>query len=146
MSDSVRPHRRQPTRLPCPWDSPGKNTGVGCHFLLQCMKGKSEIEVTQSCPTLSDPMDRSLPGSSIHGIVQARVLEWGAIAFFVLLSELLWLVISGIFTSIQKYPFKSALYNCIIEQSIKKSALKKILCIYCYSFFYWIACWYIQTF
>ena len=81
MSDSVRPHRWQPTRLPRPWDSPGKNTGVGCHFLLQCMKVKSEREVTQSCPTLSDSMDYSLPGSSIHGIFQARVLEWGAIAF-----------------------------------------------------------------
>ena len=76
MSESVLPHRQQPTRLPCPWDSPGKNTGVGCHFLLQCMKVKSESEVTQSCPTLSDPMDCSLPGSSIHGILQARVLEW----------------------------------------------------------------------
>ena len=63
-----------------PWDSPGKNTGVGCHFLLQCMKVKSEREVAQSCPTLSDPMDCSPPGSSIHGIFQARVLEWGAIA------------------------------------------------------------------
>ena len=71
----------KPTRLPCPWDSPGKNTGVGCHFLLQCMKVKSEREVAQSCPTLSNPMDCSLPGSSIHGIFQARVLEWGAIAF-----------------------------------------------------------------
>ena len=81
MSDSVRPHRRQPTRLPCPWDSPGKNTGVGCHFLLQCMKVKSESDVAQSCPTLSDPMDCSLPGSSVHGLFQARVLEWGAIAF-----------------------------------------------------------------
>ena len=89
MSDSVRPHRRQPTRLPCPWDSPGKNTGVGCHFLLQCMKVKSESEVTQLCPTLSDPMDRSLQGSSIHGIFQARVLEWGAIAFSVISSNLL---------------------------------------------------------
>ena len=64
-----------------PWDSPGKNTGVGCHFLLQCMKVKSESEVAQSCPTRSDPMDCSLPGSSVHGIFQARVLEWGAIAF-----------------------------------------------------------------
>ena len=125
MSDSVRPQRRQPTRLPHPWDSPGKNTGVGCHFLLQCMKVKSESEVTpscrlletpwtaahqaplsigfsrqehwsglpfpfptheseseviQSCPTLRDSMDCSLPGSSNHGIFQARVLEWGAIA------------------------------------------------------------------
>ena len=65
MSDSVRPHSWQPTRLPCPWESPGRNTGVGCHFLLQCMKVKSEGEVTQSCPTLSDPMDCSLPGSSL---------------------------------------------------------------------------------
>ena len=81
MSDSVRPHRRQPTRFLCPWDSPGRNTGVGCYFLLQCMKVKSESEVTQSCPTLSDPMDCSLPGSSVHGIFQARVPEWVAIAF-----------------------------------------------------------------
>ena len=70
MSDSVRPHRWQPTRLPCPWDSPGKNTGVGCHFLLQCMKVKSESEVPQLCLTLRDPMDCKLPGSSIHGIFQ----------------------------------------------------------------------------
>ena len=81
MSDSVWPHRRQPTRLPRPWDSPGKNTGVGCHFLLQCMKMKTESEVAQSCPTLGDPMDCSPLGSSVHGIFQARVLEWGAIAF-----------------------------------------------------------------
>ena len=81
MSDSVRPHRRQPTRLPRPWDSPAKNTGVGCHFLLQFRKVKSESEVTQSCPTLRDPMDCSLPGSSVHGIFQARILEWVAIAF-----------------------------------------------------------------
>ena len=75
VSDSVRPHRQQPTRLPRPWDSPGKNTGVGCHFLLQRMKVKSESKVAQSCPTLSDPMDCSLPGSSIHRIFQARGLE-----------------------------------------------------------------------
>ena len=81
MSDSVRPHRRQPTRLPRPWDSPGKNTGMGCHFLLQCMKVKSENEVAQSCWTHSNPMDCILPGSSVHGIFQARVPEWGAIAF-----------------------------------------------------------------
>ena len=78
---TVQPHRRQPTRLSRLWDSPGKNTGVGCHFLLQCRKVKSESEVTQSCPTLRNPMDCSLPGSSVHGILQARVLEWGAIAF-----------------------------------------------------------------
>ena len=79
--------RGQPTRLPHPWDSPGKNTGMGCHFLLQCRKVKSESEVAQLSPTLSNPMDCSLPGSSVHGIFQARVLEWGAIAF------------SGIYTS-----------------------------------------------
>ena len=72
-------HRWQPTGLPHPWDSPGKNTGVGCHFLLQCMKVKSQSKVAQSCPTLSDPMVFSLPGSSVHGIFQARVLEWGAV-------------------------------------------------------------------
>ena len=72
----VRPHRRQPTRLRRPWDSPGKNTGVGCHFFLQCMKVKSESEVTQSCPTLCDPIDGSPPGSPVPGILQARTLEW----------------------------------------------------------------------
>ena len=80
MSDSVRP-QRQPTRLLRPWDSPGKNTGVGCHFLLQCMKVKSKSEVTQS---LSDPMDCSLPGSSIHGIFQAgfpRQKQWSGLPF-----------------------------------------------------------------
>ena len=81
MSDSVQPQRRQPTRLPRPWDSPGKNTEVDCHFLLQCMKVKSEREVAQSCLTLSDPTDYSLLGSSIHGFFQARVLEWDAVAF-----------------------------------------------------------------
>ena len=76
ISDSVRPHRQQPTKLPSPWDSPGKDTGVGCHLPLQRMKIKSESKVAQSCPTLSNPMDCSLPGSSVHGIFQARVLEW----------------------------------------------------------------------
>ena len=83
MSDSVRPHRWQPTRLLHPWDSPGKNTGVGCHFLLQCMKVKSESEVTQPCLTLCDPIDGSLPGSSIPVILQARILEQVATAFSV---------------------------------------------------------------
>ena len=81
VSDPVRPHRWQPTRFPRPWDSPAKNTGVGCHLLLQYMKVKSEREVAQSCPTLSDPMDCSPPGSSVHGVFQPIVLEWGAIAF-----------------------------------------------------------------
>ena len=80
-SDSVWPHRWQSTRFPHPWVSPGKNTGVGCHFLLGCMKVKSESEVGQSCPTLSDSLDCSLPGSSVHGVFQARQLEWAAISF-----------------------------------------------------------------
>ena len=78
VSNHVRPQRQQPTRPLCPWDSPGKNTGVGCHFLLQCMKVKSESQVAQSCPTLRNPMDCSPPGSSIHGILKARILEWVA--------------------------------------------------------------------
>ena len=81
MSDSVRPHRCQPTRLLHPWDSQGKNTGMGGHFLLQCMKVKSESEVSQLWPTLCNPMDCGLPGSSVHGIFQARVLKWVAISF-----------------------------------------------------------------
>ena len=107
------PHRRQPTRLPRPWDSPGKNTGVGCHFLLQCMKVRSEGEITQSCATLSDPMDCRPPGSSIHGIFQARVLEWGAIAFSV----------SGL-VGVNKKLLTKRLYNpvegwktCVVSQS-----------------------------
>ena len=88
MSDSVRPHRVQPTRLPHPWESLGKNT-VGCHFLLQCRRVKSESEVTQSCPTLRDPMDCSLLGSSVHRIFQARVLEWGAIALTISTTNIL---------------------------------------------------------
>ena len=86
----MRPHWRQPTRLPCLWDSPVKKTGVGCHFLLQCMKVKSESEVAQSCPTLSDPMDYSPPGSSVHGIFQARVLQWGATAFSIIYIGIVW--------------------------------------------------------
>ena len=75
VSNPVQPHRWQPTRLPHPWDSLGKNTGMGCHFLLQCMKVKSQSEVAQSCPTLCDPVDCSLQGSSVHGILQARILK-----------------------------------------------------------------------
>ena len=85
MSDPVHPHRRQPTRIPSPWDSPGKNTRVGCHFLLQCMKGKVKMKL---CPTLSDPMGCSLPGSSIYGIFQVRVLEWGAVASYTITDTL----------------------------------------------------------
>ena len=82
----MQPHRRQPTRLPRPWDSPGRNTGVGCHFPLQCMKVKSESEVAQLCPALHDPMDHSPPGSSVRGLFQARALEWAAIAFSTVLT------------------------------------------------------------
>ena len=118
----MRPHRRQPTRLPCPWDSPGKNIGVGCHFLLQCMKEKSESEVAQSCPTLSDPMDCSLPGSSVHGIFQARVLEWGAIASSDLhFAARLFLLHIFLFLKINKYfqlkrnPFKISYKAGLVE-------------------------------
>ena len=103
----VRPHRRQRTRLLRPWDSPGKNTGVGCHFLLQCMKVKSESEVAQLCPTLCDPMDCSLPGTSVHGIFQARVLEWVAIAFS--LQPL------GLLKYRQKFfLYSSSVYSCVL--------------------------------
>ena len=98
MSDSVRPHGLQPTKLPRPWDSPGKNTGVGCHLLLQCMKVKSQSEVTQSCLTPSDPIDCSPPGSSVHGIFQARVLEWGANTT-VKLTKYLLLLLNAVFTA-----------------------------------------------
>ena len=99
LTDSVWPHRRPPTRLLCPWDSPGKNTGVDCHFLLQCMKVKSESEVSWSCLTLSDLMDCSLPGSSVHGIFQARVLEQGAIAWYGIKTDT---KINGIGWTVQK--------------------------------------------
>ena len=90
---TLQPQRWQPTRLHCSWGSPGKDTGVGCHFLLKCMKVKSESEVAQSCLTLRDPMDCSPPGSSVHGIFQARVLEWGAMAFSLLhLRESIYLI------------------------------------------------------
>ena len=112
MSDSVQPHRQQPTRLRCPWDSPGKNTGVGCHFLLQCMRVKSESEVVQSCPTLRNPMDCSLPGSSINGIFQARALEWGAIAF----SELL--LLQFIITWFRKQMLKVPVFDIPFSHSL----------------------------
>ena len=109
------PHRRQPTRLPHPWDSPGKNTGVGCHFLLQCMKVKSESQVAQSCPTLSDPMDCSPPGSSIHRIFQARLLEWGAIAFSIY-----------IMTSLDE-PLKISKLNCRYPKKFFFSSQKLLI-------------------
>ena len=120
MSDSVRSHRRQPTRLRRPWDSPSKNTGMGCHFLLQCMKVKSEV--AQSCPTPSDPMDCSLPGSSVHGICQARVLEVGChclLCDILVISELKWMRM-GIFNSDDHY-----IYYC--EGSLKRNELALIV-------------------
>ena len=108
MSDPQRPHGLQPTRLLHPWDFPGKNTGVGCLFLLQCMDVKSESEVAQMCPTLSDPMGRSLPGSSIHEIFQSRVLEWGAIVFSKHLQRtyymLLLLLLLSHFSRVHRWP------------------------------------------
>ena len=133
MSDSVRSHRRQPTRLPRPWDSPGENTGVGCHFLLQCMKVKSESEVTQSCPTLSDPMDCSLPGSSLHGIFQERVLEWGAIAFSVLHSRSLLLIVIYFIHStgrpgvLQSMGPQGAGHNVVTEQHFIHSSVYMLI-------------------
>ena len=113
----MRPYRWQPTRFPHPWDSPGKNTGVGCHFLLQCMKVKSEIEVAQSCPTPSDPVDCSLPGSSVYGIFQARVLEWGAIAFSLSLSLSLYIYI---------YIYTHYINVCICVCICRENTIKQI--------------------
>ena len=138
MSDSVRPHRRQPTRLPCPLDSPGKSTGVGCHFLLQCMKVKSESEVAQSCLTPSDPMNCSPPGPSVHGIFQARVLEWGAIA---ILHSKRFLCVFQLMESVEcdsKLMYKCLPWLCIISSSWKPFlqvslvtglALSSVLCV-----------------
>ena len=131
MSDSVWPHRRQPTRLPHRWDSPGKNTGVGCHFLLQCMKVKSESEVAQSCPTLRDPMDRSLPGSSVHGIFQARVLEWGAIVFPANASyhyQMLAIIIITTTTVCIKW-YLANLHFCLLHIMLYRISLYRHLCV-----------------
>ena len=124
------PHRWQPTRLPRPWDSPGKNTRVGCHFLLQCMKvkSKSESEAAQLCPTLSDPMDCSLPGSSVHGIFQARALEWGATAF------------SDVYTTFCLFICQWTLGLLLPFGLISNSALNRVCCTNmpltpCFSFF-----------
>ena len=111
MFDSVRPHGWQPTRLPSPWDSLGKNTGVGCHFLLQCMKVQSESEISQSCLTLSDPIDCSLPGSSVHGIFQARVLEWGVTTYLRLLIFLLAVLIPSCDSSSSVYHMMYSAYK-----------------------------------
>ena len=123
MSDSVRPHRQQPTRLCHPWDCPGKNTGVGCHFLLQCMKVKSESEGAQSCLTLRDPMDCSLPGSSVHGIFQARVLEWVAIAFS--MTNLDSILKRGVITLLTKICLVKAMVFPVVTYGCESWTLKK---------------------
>ena len=128
VSDSVRPQRWQPTRLPRPWDSPGKNAGVGCHFLLQCMKVKSESEVAQSCLTLSDPMDCSPPGSSVHGIFQARGFSRiaSAVPISVWEAGLLHghiLLITRRETEDQLRPFETSIENWQVKQSNKESHL-----------------------
>ena len=109
MSDSVRPHRWDPTRLSHPWDSPGKNTEGSCHFLLQCIKVKTEGEISQSCLTLSDPMDCSLSGSSVHGIFQARVLEWVTSDFSVT-----WL--QPLYTTLQQFLKRTSLQFSVNPQ------------------------------
>ena len=106
VSDPVRPHRRQPSRLPFLGFS-RQEYGVGCHFLLQYIKEKSESEVAQSCPTLRDPIDCSLPGSSVHGISQVRVLEWVAVA----------LSFKWIYLSFSPLPFTSLLFTAICKAS-----------------------------
>ena len=138
MSDSVWPHRQQPTRLPCPWDSQSKNAGVGCHFLLQWMKVKSESEVAVSCLTLSDPMDCSLPGSSVHEIFQARVLEWGAIAFSnytpikkenkqtLVLAALIWTRVLTIwYNNLDEYPKGQGLRHFLLYFSLGSALMGK---------------------
>ena len=132
----MRPHRRQPTRLPCPWDSPGKNTGVGCHFLLQCMKVKSESQIAELCLTLCDPMDCNLPGSSTHGIFQATVLEWGAIAF----SSLLWVSMSlNFLDSTYEWDHTVFVFLCqLISVSIMPSSFIYVVTNGRASFFLWL--------
>ena len=140
MSDSVRPHRRQPTRLPCPWDSPGKNTGVGCRFLLQCMKVKSESEVAQSCPTLSDPMDCSLLGSSFHGIFQARILEWGVILEHLKSSLFTYFEICGLFKlrCAVKYKWNTRFRDFFIQKTGYEYFISNFLHWFCVKIRFWL--------
>ena len=130
--DSLQPHRPQPTRLPSPWDSPGKNTGVGCHFVLQCMKVKSESEVAQLCLTLNDPMDYSPPGSFIHGMFQATVLAWGAIAFSALYASSfrILIVIFSILKSFASPPifcFHTMMHTCLLTLKLVYSNFPPVL-------------------
>ena len=138
----MQPHRRQPTRLPRPWDSPGKNTGVGCRFLLQCMKVKSESKVAQSCPTLSDPMDCSLPGSSIHGIFHARVLEWGENKAYLELNERMYVQYLECCLAhyLVKYIFTAHLLLCqLCHRNLFHCHLVSSVCFSVFFFFKWFS-------
>ena len=131
MSDSVRPQRWQPTRLPCPWDFPGKNAGMGCHFLLQWMKLKSESEVTQSCPTLRHPMDCSLPGSSVHGIFKARALETHSLVacfcIYIFIGTQLWLFINRLSVVAFLYNSRVSKLKYLLPDSSRKILLTLFL-------------------
>ena len=140
MPDSVRPQRWQPTRLPCPWDSPGKNTGVGCHFLLQCMKVKSQSEAAQSCLTLSDLMDCSLPGSSIHGIFPGKSTGVGCHCLLCDSKYKIHLIISlgsglkeGTILSIlflsQQMALKAKLRNVLLSRGLNRDLKTACVCI-----------------
>ena len=132
VSDSGQPHRWRPTSLPRSWDSPGKNTGVGCHFLLQCMKVKSESEVTQSCPTLSDPMDFSLPGSPVHGIFQARVLEWTrlwVVIYFIYINAYVSVPSSWFISLPTCFPFGNWKFSKSVQGSLCELVPKETLCL-----------------
>ena len=122
------PNRLQPTKLPHPWDSPGKNTGVGCHFLLQSMKVKSESEVAQSCLTLSDPKDHSLPGFSTHRIFQARVLEWDAIAFSVMWHDVQFSSVAQLCPTVCD-PMNLSMPSLPIHHQLWKSTQTHVLCV-----------------
>ena len=130
MSDSVRPHRRQPTRLPRPWDSQGENTGVGCRFLLQCVKVRSGSEVAQSCPC--DLMDRSPPGSSIHGISRARELEWVPLPSLIYYLAIIYLSsISHLSICVSTYLY---IYSLSINHLCMYVSINHLLIIYLFSY------------
>ena len=135
MSDSVWPQRQQPTRLLCPWDSPGKNTGVGRHFLLQCMEVKSESEVAQSCPTPSDTMNCSLPGSSIHGIFQLPLDKHYLFLFY------LYIFLFVKISSTHYISFCILFFKLIYVSSKSISIIRKVFSFVCWFHDYIVLCW-----